>query len=65
MSNFLKTKELRTKKPDQLQKMLAERRERFRALRFDISSKQVKNHRQLRFLKREIARIMTILAESK
>ena len=60
---FLKPKDLRARKPEQLDKMLKEKHERLRHLRFQVASKQVKNHRELRFLRREIARITTILSE--
>jgi len=63
MSKILSAKELRKKNKDQLEKMLKEKREKSRHLRFQISSNQVKNHRESRFLKREIARISTILTE--
>lgn len=63
MANFLSAKELRKRKKEQLDKMLKEKHERLRHLRFQVSSKQVKNHRELRFLKREIARISTLLTE--
>ena len=63
MANFLKAKELRKSTKDQMEKMLKEKRERLRHLRFQVASKQVKNHRELRFLKREIARISTLITE--
>lgn len=65
MVDTLSIKELITKDLDQLQKILAERQEHFRHLRFQISSKEVKNHRELRFLRREIARIQTVITHKK
>jgi len=63
MSHYLSTKELRKKTEGQLGKLLAERRERLRQLKFQIAAKQVKNHRELRFVRKEIARILTVLNE--
>lgn len=57
----LKAKELRTKNLDQLSKMLAERQEKLRHLRFQISRREVKNNQELKFLRREIARIHTVI----
>lgn len=61
MSKSLKTKELRTKNLEQLAKMLAERQEKLRHLRFQISRREVKNNQALKHLRREIARIHTEL----
>ena len=57
----MKIKELREKNKEELKKMLSEKRERTRKLRFDIASKQVKNNRELRNEKKDIARILTII----
>ena len=64
MAKNLTAKELRKKNVDQLEKILKEKHESLRHLRFQVSSNQVKNHRDLRFLKREIARISTLLSEA-
>jgi large subunit ribosomal protein L29 len=61
MAEAYTAKELRTKNPDQLKKILAERQERLRHVRFQVSSREIKNLRELRFLRREIARIHTVL----
>ncbi len=61
----MKTKELREMNKNELKKLLAEKQESARKLRFDISSKQVKNHRQYRNTRRDIARILTLLREVK
>ena len=61
----MKIKELREKNVEELKKLLAEKRELTRKLRFDIAAKQVKNLREMRNSKRDIARILTILKETK
>lgn len=53
------TKELKTKNQAELQKLLAETREKTRELRFKDSSKQLKNVRQLRVAKKDAARLLT------
>jgi ribosomal protein L29 len=61
----MKTKELRELNKNELEKLLAEKQEAARKLRFDISSKQVKNHREYRNTRGDIARILTLLREGK
>lgn len=53
--------EFRAKSPVELQKMLAEYREKLRQLRFDLAAGKVKNIREIREIKKDIARILTIL----
>ena len=48
---------------EQLKKMLAEKRTQAVKFRFDIAARQLKNHRQYRALKTDIARVLTILKE--
>jgi len=50
-------KELRKQTPDVLQKMLAESLARLQELRFQLASHQVKQVREIRALRRDIARI--------
>lgn len=57
----MKTNELRQNKKDELQKLLEEKRERLRVLRFDLVSGKVKNVREIREIKKDIAVILTIL----
>jgi len=45
----------------ELQRNLSEKRERLRQLRFDLASGKVKNVREIREIRRDIARIITIL----
>ena len=59
-----KIKELREKNVSELQKLLDEKREIVRKLRFEIASKQIKNVRDLRKNKKEISRILTLIKES-
>jgi large subunit ribosomal protein L29 len=63
--NFMEAKELREKTQEELKKLLAEKRESVRKVRFDIAVKQAKNNRDLRKDKREIARILTLISENK
>jgi len=57
------TKEIRQKNSTELQVSLSELRNKLTKMRHDISGKQAKNHRELRKIKKEIARIMTVLSE--
>lgn len=57
----MKFKELKKRTINDLQRLLKSHREELRALRFSISSKQEKNMRKIRDIKRDIARILTIL----
>lgn len=59
----MKVKELRKKSKDDLEKILKEEREKLRQMRFDFASGKVKNVREKGNLKKEIARILTILKE--
>ncbi len=61
----MKIKEIREKNVEELKKLLSEKREAVRKLRFDVAAKQVKDIREMRNSKRDIARILTILKESK
>ncbi|MFA6973883.1 MAG: 50S ribosomal protein L29 [Parcubacteria group bacterium] len=61
----MKIKELREKNIEELKKLLGEKKEHARKLRFDIASKQVKDNREYRNTKKEIARILTLINESK
>ena len=45
----------------ELQRNLSEKRERLRQLRFDLASGKIKNVREIREIRRDIARIITIL----
>lgn len=56
-------KELKIKSQAELINLLASLRERVRDLRFKIHSKEVKNNHQLKVLRKDVARILTILAK--
>lgn len=45
----------------ELEKFIEEKENRMIKIRFDISSKQIKNHREYRNIKRDIARAVTFL----
>lgn len=57
----MKTTELRQKSKDELRKILEDDREKLRQLRFDLSAGKVKNVKEVHNLKKEIARILTLL----
>ena len=59
----MKTKELQQKSKSELQKILSDNREKLRQLRFDLSAGKVKNVREVRKIKKDIARILTILKQ--
>ncbi len=57
----MELKELKKKSINELHKLLAEQREKLRELRFKDAGKQLKNVRDLRVVKKEIARIITLI----
>lgn len=59
----MRTKELRQKTEKEMKQMLQTLREKARQLRFDLSSGKVKNVKELREVKKDIAKILTILNE--
>ncbi|MFA6254928.1 MAG: 50S ribosomal protein L29 [Patescibacteria group bacterium] len=59
----MKFKELKTKSDKELQKLLAEWREKSRELRFKVSSEQLKNVREVRKVKKTLAQIMFLLSQ--
>jgi len=56
-----KIKEFKKMGKDQLLKVLADDREKLRQFRFDLSGGKVKNVREIREVKKDIARILTLL----
>ena len=56
----MKASELRQKPKEELQKLLSEKGERLRNLMFDLASGKVKNVREIREIKKDIARILTL-----
>jgi len=57
----MKTTELQQKSKSELQKILSDNREKLRQLRFDLAAGKVKNVREVRKVKKDIARILTVL----
>ena len=57
----MKIKDMNQKSKEELDKNLLDSRERLRQLRFDLIAGKVKNIREIRHLKKDIARIMTLL----
>ena len=53
--------EFKQKSEKELKKLLLDSRERLRQLRFNLASGKVKNVREIRKLKKDIARMLTIL----
>jgi len=59
----MKTVELRQKPKTELQKLLTDNHEKLRQLKFDLSSGKVKNVREIHKIKKEIARILTLIKQ--
>ena len=59
----MKAGEFRQKSQTELKKILQDIREKLRQLRFDLSSGKVKNVREIRKIKKDIARILTLLKQ--
>ncbi len=61
----MKILELRKKTKEELENLLLKNREELRKLRFNIYSKKVKNVKTVKNLKRDVAKILTILKDKK
>ena len=59
----MKTKELRSLPPEELKRRLIETREEEFNLRFRLATKQLQNFQELKRVKKDIARIKTIIRE--
>lgn len=59
----MKIQEIKDMKDEQLKKLIEEKRTEAVKLRFDIAARQLKNHRQYRQLRKDIARALTILKQ--
>ena len=59
----MKNKELRKQSDKELEKLLDEKQKAVRQFRFNISGSKVKNMKEGGQLRREVARIMTELAQ--
>ena len=61
----MKASDLRKKDKKELEKTVQELRKKLSDLRFKFSSNQLKNTKEIKGFKKEIARILTILKETK
>jgi len=61
----MKTAELRQKTKSELEALVRDSREKLRQLYFDLSAGKVKNVREVRKTKKEIARILTLIRNIK
>lgn len=59
----MKIQELRRRPKSELHKLLSENRERLRVLRFELASGKVKNVREIRILRKDIAKILTLIKQ--
>lgn len=59
----MKIVELRQKTKAELGKLLTDNREKLRQLRFDLAAGKVKNVREIRQIKKDIARLLTLLKQ--
>lgn len=59
----MKIQEIRDMNIEQLKKLVDEKRTLAVKLRFDIAGRQLKNHRQYRALRKDIAQILTVLKQ--
>ncbi len=59
----MKVKEIRGLKPEELNKQLGEAYKQLFDLRLKLETKQLVNHREIPRLKRDIARLKTIIRE--
>lgn len=60
----MKLAEIKQKSKDELKKLLSDNREKLRQLRFDLSAGKVKNVREIRRMKKEIAQALTLIKQS-
>lgn len=61
----MKISELRQKNRNDLSHLLQDDRERLRSLRFNLASGKIKNVREIRRIKKDISRILTLLNEER
>jgi ribosomal protein L29 len=60
----VKIKDIREKNRKDLEENLGELRNKLVKIRFDVSAKQMKNHREIRKIKKDIAMILTHLNQN-
>jgi len=56
----MKIKELREKSKGEREKLLLGLRTKVRELRFSVSGKETRNHREYRVAKKDVARVLTL-----
>ena len=61
----MKTRDFRNKSEEELHSLLRQKREALRQLRFDLVAGKVKNLREIRAVKKDIARILTVINEKR
>jgi ribosomal protein L29 len=61
----MELKELKLKNKGELAEMLVKEREKLRSLRFDLASGKIKGIKEIRQMKKEIARILTLINTEK
>lgn len=61
----MKIFEFKQKPKKELQRLLRNNQDKLRQLRFDLASGKVKNVREIRQIKKDIARILTTLCQKK
>ncbi|MBI4120436.1 MAG: 50S ribosomal protein L29 [Parcubacteria group bacterium] len=61
----LSAKELKTKSSQELKGLLSQERSKLRDLRFKLSGAQVKNVQETKVVKKNVARILTVVSELK
>jgi large subunit ribosomal protein L29 len=59
----MKIKELKIKSENELKTMLKSEQEKLLETNFKVSQRQLKNVREIRFVKKNIAQILTLLKE--
>lgn len=59
----MEIKELRLKEITELNQLLKDNRKKLDDLRFKIKQGQLKNIREIRFVKKDIAKILTVIKE--
>lgn len=69
MSNLykkvMKIKEIEKKSEKEIKQLLQEKRERLRQINFSITTGKVKNVREIRLIKKDIARLLTVIDSKK
>ncbi len=59
----MKVEEIRALKPEELEKQLEEAHKELFDLRFRLSTRQLVNHNEIRRVKKDIARLKTVIRE--